>query len=314
MDFLKNINKEFYLTDLDFIKKNYHYLFEGDDKIVTNVKAKVSDIDMRTVYLTITEIEGIDDIVAQVADLMTRRITEDAEKFKVIAKKVVEAWEKSPESFKRQKDTYHKDTYKNKGLLTNDEYHQSVFTFLDKISFHSDFSFTTGCGGDTFYDKEFHVKCLEDIDAWVTDVAKQLSSTKIRARIKNALLKNTITISLSKVNETLTLAEKSKPTEKKPPFPIKLSGNEMNALMRYASDSYITEEIIEELDEEWEIDISSLLDWEISSEHEGEHYNDGQICDYTVTLTSPDGHEYYAYDSHCLMTGWNFDGDDVEFN
>lgn len=73
---------------------------------------------------------------------------------------------------------------------------------------------------------------------------------------------------------------------------------------------YIDETIINNLAED-EIDISCLLNWEVSYERKGEHHNDGQICDYTVTFTSPEGHEYHAYDSHCAITGWSFRGEVV---
>ena len=152
MDFLNNIDKEFILTsNFNFIKENYHYLFEkGDDINLGTINVKTSDLNMEEAEFYITEIENIDDIVTQVSELMIKCLTRDADKYKKLAKKVIEAWETSPRKFKQQKEHYSNDTYKRRGLLSSNEYYTSVFILFDKVSYHSDFRFSTGCGGDTY--------------------------------------------------------------------------------------------------------------------------------------------------------------------
>jgi hypothetical protein len=316
MDFLKNINKEFRLTDeYGFFKKTYHYLFKNsEDKIEPkDIIVLVDDINMRKVSLTFKSIGNIDEVVDQVANLMCKNLTEDADKFKVISNKVIEAWENTPKKFIQQKLSFSNETYKYIGLLNNEEYMLSVFALFGNISFHSNFRFSTGCGGDTYFGKDFFIQCLNEIDSWLSKTIKEINSAKIKNRIKNQILnKSKIEIPLSKIDTYLELVDNETHKDSvKPPFPIKFTDNQMNLFMGEFGECYIDEEIVEELMDQYGLDISNLLEWEVSYEHEGEHHNDGQICDYTITLTSPDGHEYYAYNSHSLVTGWNFYGDVV---
>lgn len=316
MDFLKNINKEFVLiSDYNFIKKNYHYLFKkGDDINLGTVKLKTSELDMNNAEFYITEMESIDDVVDQVSDLLLKNLTRDADKYKKIVKKVIKAWNESPEKFKKQDRNYSTDTYKRLGLLNDKEYMHSVFTFFDKVSYHSDYRFSTGCGGDTYYAKEVHEENLESIDKWIEKVTKELASAKIKKRIKNYIMKNTISIPIGKLDESIALTTdeiKVSTSNKKPKFPIKFTADELNFLLNNFSDTVIDQEFLDELksDDEmteyFKVDLTPLLDWEILVEHEGYHHHDGQVCDYTATFIHPDGHEYYVCDSHSLMTGWN---------
>lgn len=70
----------------------------------------------------------------------------------------------------------------------------------------------------------------------------------------------------------------------------------------------IDEEFIKYAKEELDIDISFLLGYFIASESHGEHYNDGQMVEYTLTITSPEGNSYQVCDLHSLVTGWSFYG------
>lgn len=70
----------------------------------------------------------------------------------------------------------------------------------------------------------------------------------------------------------------------------------------------ITDNIIDEVDEDEDLDLSPIKGWKIKVEREGDHDRDSQDCDYTVIFLFPDGIEYYLYDRHSLMTGWNFFG------
>lgn len=316
MDFLKNINKEFILTsDFNFIKENYHYIFKkGDDINLGTVKVKTSDLNTSQAEFYITEIENIDDVVTQVAEAMVTSLTRDSSKYKKIAKKVIKAWNESPEKFKQQKDRYSKDTYKRLNLLNDKEYMQSVFTFFDKVSYHSDFRFSTGCGGDTYYAKEVYEEGLESIDKWIEKATKELASAKIKKRLKNYIMKNTVTIPIGRLEDSIALSvdeiKVTNNSKDKPKFPIKFTANELNMLLDNFSEACIDQEFIDEIkSDEWneyfKVDMTPLLDWEISVENEGYHHHDGQVCDYTATFIHPDGHEYYVYSEHCLMTGWN---------
>lgn len=309
MSFLKNIRREFRLDSnyTHYLKKNFYAIRDSDFKI-EDVNVLVSEISISSVELSISSIGNIDDFVDFVVESMCNDLKKDVEKFKTTAEKVVKAWEETPEKFRQQKEHYSKDTYKNRGLLSDDEYMHCVMVSFGKVSYYSDYRFSTGCGSDTYYSKEHFVKCLSEIDSWLSKSIKDIGTKKIKDRIKNQILKNTISIPISKVEDALTLFEKETTTvQKKPPFPIEFTDDELNFLLSEIGDCYIDEEIIDELIEE-DLDLSELLNWEISYEHEGEHHNDGQICDYTVTFTSPEGHEYYAYNSHSLVTGWNFYG------
>ena len=51
----------------------------------------------------------------------------------------------------------------------------------------------------------------------------------------------------------------------------------------------------------------------IEVSQEGEMYNDGQILEWTITLSTKEGHDYTICDAHCAITGWRLRGE-VEFN
>lgn len=75
----------------------------------------------------------------------------------------------------------------------------------------------------------------------------------------------------------------------------------------------IDQDVVEYIQGEQEEDISHLLGWVIEADTEGYHHNDGDMVDYDVTLISPEGTEFNASNTHCLMTGWNFYGE-VQFS
>lgn len=95
---------------------------------------------------------------------------------------------------------------------------------------------------------------------------------------------------------------------KKPKFPMKLTGEKLNSILGYLDEGIIDDEIIDEIKEKTNIDMSLLKNWEYEYDSEGEMYNDSQILEYTIKFTSPENHEYSAYDSHNAIRGWSFDG------
>ncbi len=98
----------------------------------------------------------------------------------------------------------------------------------------------------------------------------------------------------------------------KPKFPISFKGKQLNNLLYEVDDSCkIDKEFVEFIKEEDDLDISALLNWEINTSHVGFHHHDGQVCDYTVEFISPEGYSYKTYESHSLVTGWNFYTDSI---
>lgn len=95
---------------------------------------------------------------------------------------------------------------------------------------------------------------------------------------------------------------------------IKISEDEMTYLVDSLNDlrdfihSEEEVEITKELVEESEGSIpKKLIGFTIQlTDVEGDHRNDGQMVDYTFTLTSPKGKETDITTEMCLMVGWNF--------
>jgi hypothetical protein len=309
MDFIKNINEEFILTNFNFLKeiKNYSLIL-NENILAEDVLVSVTDINKKEVFLKIINIGNIDNLIEDIANIMCKKLIEYADDYKLIASKIIKSWEDSPEKFILQKNN-RDNTFKNLELLTNDEYIKSVSVFFGKL-YYSGFYFTTGWGDKSFYNKDYYINNLNEIDAWLAKSLKDIKSSKTKPKIKNEIYRNIITIPLSDTNKYLILNEKEVTKNSlKPKFPIAFNAEELNTLISSInSHVYITDDIIEDFNSE-DIDISKLKDWEISYSHDGYHHNDGQICDYEVIFTSPEGYNYYLYDSHSLITGWNFYGE-----
>lgn len=320
MDFLDNIKKEFILTTKkSFVKDNF-YIFSKADVDTGIVKAKVNDISMNGVTFSVTKVEKLDEVAKQAAELMSVELERKVNKYKRTAKKVIKAWEDSPEKFKKQTDRFDNPIYKRVGLLKDSEYHHHVHVSFDRLTYFTDFGFSTGCGGDTFYSKEEIQKKLDDIESWLESAKKELSSAKIHKRIKNYILKSEVHVPLSKIKESVELPS-SMPKLKiprrnsKPKFPVKFTASGLNAFLNDNSNEYIDDEFLsnytkEEMETYFGVDITKLIGWEVVVENEGYHHTDGQMCDYTATFIHPDGHEYKVYDTHCLITGWNISRDE----
>lgn len=317
MSLLKNIKKELLLKPTySILSKHYQYL--ASKQVLESIdfgetRVMVNHIDMDEVIFKVTSIKNIDNVVDELTEILIDRLVRDSNKFKTLATKVLKAWEETPELFKKQTGSS-KETYLRTGLFNSDEYMTSVFLSFDKISYHSDYSFATGYGGNTYYPKKYYSESLSSIDAWVNKISKEVRSAKVKARIKNALLKLSFSINTSKAEDIISdnIIEKidKKSNSKKIEFPLKLSANDMNMLLD-EFEGFVDEDEVELFKEEFEIDLSPILNWEISKDTDGYHNHDGQVCDYTATFTSPEGFEYYIHDSHSLVTGWNL-SDEVE--
>jgi hypothetical protein len=106
--------------------------------------------------------------------------------------------------------------------------------------------------------------------------------------------------------------EEVEKNKNKPPMPS-IDGYALNRLLRESDDDWVfDQELIDYCLEEDEDDWTNFLGWGVKVESAGFHHHDGQIVDYTVYFTSPEGHSYHVNDSHNLVVGWDFD-DSIKF-
>jgi len=310
MEFLKNINKEFILSkEYDLIKNEYRLKLK--DGISNDIKIKIVGIDLETIEFSI-DISDLGNISEKISDELVNSLTREYEKTRIIANKILDAWDKTPEKFIKKDTSWGKVVYEYVGLLKNVEYHQHTHLYFEKISEHG-MDFTTGCGGDTFYSKSEIEEQIKKEDIWFPKTVKMLKDKKTLKRIENYVSKRIFSISIKQfikyvsIPGTQTIKEKVK--VKKPKFPIKFTGDDLNTILDIFSDHIlIDDEFIQDVKSDSGVDISVLMDWEITEGTDGYHNTDGDHCDYEVCFTSPDGHEYKFYNTHCLITGYNFYG------
>jgi hypothetical protein len=317
MEFIKNINGTFILKPEFNLLKN---LLEGKvayevkqnipKETFSEINVRITNIDLGGVTFSIVNPQVLEKLPEKITSTLIDNLKKNIEKTKKVANKVIDAWENNPKKFIKKEQSWGKIVYEYKKLLTDDEYHTGAFFFFDKISYHFELSFVTGCGSHTYYNKDYFVKALEKIDQWFEDTCKIVKTEKIQKRIFKYLSKIEISLSFPEVIKYISIPKEEikLKEEKKPPFPIVLNGDELNSILSAFDGGIIDQEFIDIIKEEYDIDISSLLDWELSSTTEGYHHNDGDFCDYTVTFTSPNGHSYELYNSHCLVTGYTFSG------
>jgi len=311
--FVKNLNKDFNLNP-DFKIEN---LSDHNVKL-SNIKIRIDEIDLDGVLANISSADGVDEAVQQIADSLLKKIEDESEKVKRVANKVIKAWEESPEKFVFKKESFRDEKIYERNLLGSNEYHTGVFVSYEKLDFYfSGLSFSTGNGGHTYYEKEYFVKGLVELEKWLNDSKKKLKSKATLKRIANYILKTRIEISMNELPKAISLAEDESllckifgKKDKKPPFPFEIDGKVLNGVLYDTCGDHmiLDKETISEWNEEFEVDWSALEEWEFEASTDEYHNHDGQVCSYTVTFTSPDGHEYKAYNDHCLVTGWNFHG------
>ncbi len=78
-------------------------------------------------------------------------------------------------------------------------------------------------------------------------------------------------------------------------------------------EDFISELVKLEYDNEVIEKFKKFIGSSIEVSHEGEMYNDGQILEWTITLSTKEGHDYTICNAHCAITGWTLRGE-VEFN
>ncbi len=127
-----------------------------------------------------------------------------------------------------------------------------------------------------------------------------------------------IPIKYSKIEETIELDEKAK-VSRRPSIDFKIDADDLlNILSEFDNDFTIDEDFISELvkleyDNEVIEKFKKFIGSSIEVSHEGEMYSDGQILEWTITLSTKEGHDYIICDAHCAITGWRLRGE-VEFN
>jgi hypothetical protein len=220
------------------------------------------------------------------------------EKRKKLYNKIIKIWEETPEIFKKQDRSYKTDAV----------YDCSTPNLMGDRNYMN--GFVTGCGGNTYYSKEWYQNKLDNWDEVVKEVTSTINYC-VKSWMKD-LVKDEIEIKYSKLEETVELEGVSKKPAK-PKLDFTIDGDTLNSILSETGGEFdVDDEFIKSIEDEYEDEIvnefKKIKGATFSSEHEGYHHNDGQICDYTVTITTKDNHDYHAYDSHCLMVGWRFDG------
>jgi hypothetical protein len=273
----------------DFLKE-YIVIESYEDKsapheiqhLKKGIKFKISKIDGYYATLKITSsIKECDSLIVDFADSLKSRCIEDISTLQ----HSLELWNNSPEQF----------------VEIEKQYGTNKFTRVDGVK--PKFSYQVSL--NTFENKEWYENVIkekeEELKTWTTfnnDSKKYLYD----------IIKNKKNIQISVLNKvSFDFFDKNK-TAKKPPFPLNITGKELNEVLGVIFDGTIDDDDIEEVMEETGVDISPLKDWEFDCESDGEMYNDSQIVTYTITFTSPEKHEYSASNSHNAIRGWDFSG------
>ena len=310
MEFIKNIRKDFILSpkyNLMYKTRRLGVNFEQPE-----LKVRIADIAMDGIEFTLSDPKALTGFTDVIVEALAAELKKEASDVKLVINKIIKAWNDSPKEFVFKETSSSKNkVYVRKGFLTSDEYFENVYVFFDKITLHYELSACTGCGSDTYFDKEYFESRLDGLDKWVESQIKEMHTPKFKNRITNYVAKTVIELNFNEVYKYITIpinsAHEASKNNKIPEFPMVFSPDFLNSFLSELDDYLIVdEEIIEAVETEYGVDLSALEDWEISIGHEGDHVHDGQVCEYTATFMSPEGQEYYIFDDHSLMTGWNF--------
>jgi hypothetical protein len=307
MEFIKNFKCDFILSpEYNFIKELKNHKFD--------VKVKIHNINMECVYFKISEMKDIDLAISIIKEQMIDRVKKDVVTYKKIANKVINKWENEPDSFHIKKLSFNtsKMIYENISLLKDDEYHVTPHISIGKKFIMYDYTFATGCGGDTYYDINYYIKAINEIDNWLNNILTEINSSKNKLKYKNYINSIEIVMSYKNVIKYIKIPDNQIKKEIiKKSFPMNFSGTVMNILMSELDDTttYIDNAFILHFKKEYNIDLTPIKDFEIEYSTDDYMHNDGQILKYKVVFTSPDGIEYITHDEHCAITGWIFSGD-----
>lgn len=258
-----------------------------------------------TIAFRVSSENNLDAMAENMKNILVNKAEREQSKRKKLYEKIIKAWEDNPSIFKKKDNGYSSTVIYNcsdKKLFSENEYM---------------LAFVTGCGSYTFYGKEYFE---EKLKTWDKDCAKEINDiTKKTKTYVRDILKAEVEINSNQLDNFLSLENISVSTKPKtkPKFPVVFEPKSLNRLLcETGGDFTVDDELIEWLTEEEEEEIAEKLNKIMgavfSASHEGFHNHDGQVCDYTLSVLLPDNNEYNAYNSHCLMTGWNFH-EPVEF-
>jgi hypothetical protein len=299
IDILANVGKKFKLRKS--IPGVYNHL-----KFPEGTLLELKEIELgsssATIVFKLSKSNDLTKIEKELLDKFIAQKQRDLTKRKTLYAKIVKIWEETPEIFKPQERWWKDDKV----------YDCTVPELMGKDYMNG---FVTGCGSNTYYSKEWFQNHL---DNWDKLVDEELKDTKRMCKsIMRDTLKEDIDIKYSDINEIIELDEKAKVT-RRPNIDFSIDADELIRIFdEFDNDFDIDKEFIDRLVElEFEdklIDkFKKFIGSSISVSSEGEMYNDGQILEYTITLSTKEGHEYYIHDSHCAITGWRLSGE-VEF-
>jgi hypothetical protein len=318
MEFLKNIGKPYiYVGD---ITKSLAYNHNPEHAISwkeETLKVELIDLNLSGASFMLIDYPNMDEFIEVVCKNLSEKLTKNVERFKYKLNKILTAWNANPESFTLIEDG-RSSFYINYDVLTKEEWNErdEIYVLFEKYSSH----FWTKSSNNSFkyYNSTFNgylskevIQSLSDeIDVWYNKELKTIKSSKFKNRIKNYINSIVISLTIEDIINYISIPQSSEtPTSKEvPKLPFKITGRLLKRLLSI-TDGYIDSDVIAEYKKEYGDNISFLEDCELESECEGSHANDGDFCDYTVTLTLPNGDKYYAYNSHNLITGFTFEND-----
>ena len=298
MDILKNLNKNYKLITEIPVNKYHNSNKHKEVYFPKGISLKLVDIDFEEECLVFSALESdfLTELAIKTVDINILMFEENkVNEFKGLTK-IIKCWNKTPDRFTQQTDYHSTDTYvlQGKQPVNDDEYSPLA----------------TGCGSNTYYSKKKLEKQLAKLDAkYEGEIKREKRRVKT---ITNQLRKRHITVPFKKYETIIELDGKIIKI-KKPDCPITIDGDLLNFML---SEEYGHEVIDAEQigwAKEMEEDISHLEGYMLTQHTDGYHNNDGDYCDYEVTLSTPDGFDYHTYNRHCLVTGWNFHGE-VTFN
>lgn len=301
IDILANVGKKFRLRKP--IKQMY-----GSGKIETGTLVELKEVQLDTssaiIVFRLSKSNDLAKMEKELLDEYLTKLTNDLTKRKTQYAKIIKIWQETPEIFKEQERHYFKE--------------DKVFncTTPELMGKHYMNGFVTGCGSNSFYSQKWFQNHL---DNWDKLVAEETKSTKSMVKsMMRDIVKEDIEIKYSKIEESIELDEKAK-VSRRPNIDFKIDADVLlDILSEFDDDFTIDEDFISELvkleyDNEVIEKFKKFIGSSIEVSHEGEMYNDGQILEWTITLSTKEGHDYTICDAHCAITGWRLKGE-VEFN
>ncbi len=207
---LVDFKKTYDLENFDFLNSSID-MYPNDANIIVKyttpkgikvkiVKLKYGTKGLRYGILQIQEVSNIDAVVDSILTNSAIQLQKDTVKMKKVFTKIINSW--SRPGFRKNNFIGHKQTWIKKKVLTDNEYHQTVCWRYFKM-FKMYTTIPTGCGSDTYYEKDFYEKALKGIDAWLNKQLEEIQSKKTKTKLKQSLLSYKFEISGKKMIKCL---------------------------------------------------------------------------------------------------------------